>query len=383
MTECVAAPDLLVVGGGVIGLASAREAAHRGLRVTIFDRGVPGRGSTWAAAGMLSPLSEAGDSGPFLRFGLDSLAMYRKWAQSLVAETNLTFGFRKGEKLHLAASDAESRILEDRRSRATKSGISVEWLTAEMLRTREPTLGPSFLAGLLIHDDYRLDNRRLVEALIEGCERAGVEVHSETPVESIRIEGGRAVGVTLGGGKRLDGGAVLVAAGAWSRSLQGLPRPIGVKPIRGQMLSLAPEGPISDRVLESESVYLVPRASGQLLVGATVEEVGFADAVTVGGIHGLLDAAIRMVPDLRAAPIQDTWSGLRPGTDDGEPIIGADPDVDALFYATGHFRNGILLAPITARVISDLISGHDLPPIPIEFAPGRHALGAPDREISR
>ena len=234
MTECVAAPDLLVVGGGVIGLASAREAAHRGLRVTIFDRGVPGRGSTWAAAGMLSPLSEAGDSGPFLRFGLDSLAMYRKWAQSLVAETNLTFGFRKGEKLHLAASDAESRILEDRRSRATKSGISVEWLTAEMLRTREPTLGPSFLAGLLIHDDYRLDNRRLVEALIEGCERAGVEVHSETPVESIRIEGGRANGW-------------MEARCSWPRALgrvryRGSQGPSGSSPSGARCSHLPPKG---------------------------------------------------------------------------------------------------------------------------------------------
>lgn len=376
MTGSEVAKDLLVVGGGVIGLASARESALRGLRVAVFDRGLPGRGSTWAAAGMLSPASESLDSEPFLRFGLDSLSMYPEWAQSLVSDSNLTFGFRKGEKLHLAGSEAESKRLAEMGTRATASGISAEWITPVKLRAMEPTVSPSFLGGLLVHDDYRLDNRKLVDALLGSCREAGVEVHPEVPVESIRIEAGKAVGVTLGDGDQVDGGAVLIAAGAWSRCLPGLPRALGVRPMRGQMLALDPEGRMSDRVLESEGIYLVPREGGRLLVGATVEDTGFEAGTTAGGIHGLLDAAIRMVPGLRSAPIRESWSGLRPGTEDGEPIIGPDPDVERLFYATGHFRNGILLAPLTARIIADLVAGHATE-IPVQFAPGRWGAGSP------
>ena len=355
----------------MIGLASAREAALRGLRVTVFDQGVPGKGSTWAAAGMLSPASESRDSGPFLRFGLDSLSMYGEWADALAGDAKARVGLQKCEKLHLATSDAESRMLQNKQARARANGVRVEWLSEDELPKREPALSRSFRGGLLIRDDYQVDNRRLAEALVESCLREGVQIHPETAVGSIRIEGGTVVGVTLATGERVDGNAVLVAAGAWSATLQGLPRAIGVRPVRGQMLALSPREAISDRILESDGVYLVPRQGGRLLVGATVENVGFEDGITAGGVRGLLDAAVGMVPTLCSAPIQEIWSGLRPGTDDGEPIIGADPDVEGLFYATGHFRNGILLAPLTARVVSDLISGHGVPSIPVEFSPGR------------
>ena len=357
----------------MIGLSAARESARRGLTVLVLEKAAPGRGSTWAAAGMLSPLGEARESGPSLDFGLESLRMYRSWVDTLEAESGMTFGYRECGKLHLARSRSESVKLEEKLGRAASRGLRVERIGLDRLRDEEPTLSYSVRSGLLIHDDFRLDNRQLVGALLESCRQAGVQVQTGKAVHSVRIADNRVQGVTLSDGERINGDAVLVAAGAWAGSLGGVPRELRVRPIRGQMLSIAPSTPLSTRVLESEDVYLVPRDDGRLLVGATVEDVGFVEANTAEGTRRLLDSAIELVPALGSAPIIDMWSGFRPRTEDGDPIIGPDAETEGLYYATGHFRKGILLAPLTARIVGALVSGEETPPLPSAFAPGRVA----------
>ena len=373
MTTSQVYADLLVVGGGVIGLSAARESAGRGLRVLVLEKAAPGRGSTWAAAGMLSPLGEARESGPSLDFGLESLRMYRSWVDTLEAESGVTFEYRECGKLRLALSRSESVSLKEKLSWAEERGLHVEWIGLDRLREEEPTLSHSVRSGLLIHDDFRLDNRQLVGALLEGCRQAGVQVQTGKAVHAVRVADNRVQGVTLSDGERINGDAVLVAAGAWSASLGGVPGELRVRPVRGQMLAIVPSTPVSTRVLESEDVYLVPRDDGRLLVGATVEDVGFAEANTADGTRRLLDSAIELVPALGSAPIVEMWSGLRPRTEDGDPIIGPDPETEGLYYATGHFRKGILLAPLTARIVGALVSGEEPPPLPSAFASGRFA----------
>ncbi len=363
--------DLIVVGGGVIGLAIAIETARRGIAVTLLERSVPGRGSTWAAAGMLSPLGEARDRGPFLDFALESLQMYRSWAESLNAASGLSFDYSERGKLHCARSESESVELERRLRWAQREGIRAESLSREDLRKVVPGISESFDTALLVHDDFRVDNRRLVDALLVSLRRAGVRVRVGARVEGAVISEGRIVGLTLESGERIEGGSVILAAGAWSAGVRGLPRPPEVHPVRGQMLALVPSVAPSTRVLESEDIYLVPREDGRLLVGATVEEVGFDDANTAGGIHRLLSGAIDLIPRLESARVGEIWAGLRPGTADELPIIGPDPEVEGLIHATGHFRNGILLAPLTARIVADLVEDHAAASIPPAFLPGR------------
>ena len=297
--------------------------------------------------------------------------MYRAWVEALGRESGLDVEYREEGKIYLARSPSEDERLEDRLGLAERIGLRAERMSADRLRREEPALSDSITSGLLVHDDFRLDNRKLVDALLESCLTAGVEVRTGVPVVAARTSSGRVQGISDSDGKRVDARAVLIAAGAWSGSLEGLPRPLGVRPIRGQMLAIRPSAPVSARVMESEDVYLVPREDGRLLVGATVEDVGFDVANTEGAIRELLGAAISLVPSLASAPVVEAWAGLRPGTEDGDPIIGPDPTVEGLFYATGHFRNGVLLAPLTAEIVVALIAGGKVPPIPTSFAPAR------------
>ncbi|TVP53540.1 MAG: glycine oxidase ThiO [Gemmatimonadales bacterium] len=368
--------DLIIVGGGIIGLSTAREAAIRGLSVTLLERGRPGREASWAAAGMLSPLAEASADGPFLDFALASLRRYRSWVAAIEEESGRTVEYRESGKLRLALSVRERGLLEQRREWASARGLHARWFEPAELREKEPGLSLSVQGALLIEEDFRVDNRRLAEALVEAAREAGVRIQSGVEVEAIEHRGGRVLGVRTAEGDSISGDRVLIAAGAWSGALQGLPRPIAVTPVRGQMLALGTEGPFSERVLESEEVYLIPRDDGRLLVGATVEEVGFEPGITAAGIRSLLEGALRLVPGLGSAPIVEFWSGFRPGTPDGHPILGPSPEVDGLFWATGHFRNGILLAPLTAVVLAAAIAGGDGPRIPEAFAADRPALAS-------
>lgn len=368
--------DIVVIGGGVIGLAAAREAAGVGLRVTVLERDPAPVGASWAAAGMLSPLDEANGAGPFLDFAVASLRLYRDWSAQVEEESGCEIGYSEAGKLLVAFSEAGSEELRNKLEVAADAGIAAEWIDVADVTRDEPAITAGNLGGLLIHDDFHVDNRRLTSALAECCHRRGVEIRTGAAVRAVRGERGRVTGVDLSNGESLTAETVLVAAGAWSGRLEGLPRPLPIRPIRGQMLALRPASPISSRVLGSSRVYLVPRDDGRLLVGATVEDVGFVEANTVGGTRRLLGGAIELVPDLEIAPIVESWSGFRPASDDGDPIIGPDPALKGLLYATGHFRNGILLAPATARVVAALLTRGETDLLPREFGCERLHDGA-------
>jgi glycine oxidase len=364
--------DLVVVGGGVVGLGVARDARRRGLRVLLLDRGRAGGEATWAAAGMLSPLSEAhADDGPFLEVGLASLRAFRDWVGEVEEEAGFEVEYRECGKLMLALSTPERSRLQAHATRARDAGLGARWLEPRELRREEPGLALSVQGALHLEEDYRVDPRRLAEALLEAVRRAGVEVREGTEVRGIDAGAGGLRGVLARDGTAIPAERVVVAAGAWSGGLEGLPCPLPVRPVRGQMAALRPSPPLPEVMLESEEVYLIPRDDGRLLIGATVEEVGFRPGLTADGVRGLLEAAGRIVPGLGRAALVELWSGFRPGSPDGQPILGEHPELPGLFLATGHFRNGILLAPYTARALGAALAGEPEPAIPDAFRAGR------------
>lgn len=346
--------DVIVVGGGLIGLAAARELALNGLQVVLFERGQPERSASWAAAGMLSPLAEAEDADAFLEFLRASRSLYPSFTRSIEEATGLPTGYRSEGTFLVALNESDEAALRQRFTWQRAADLPVEWLTGDEARRHEPAISTEARAALYFGEDHQVDNRLLVEALRIAAEHAGIDRRSEE-VAGLVHRGERVAGVRLRTGEVAEAGWVVVAAGVWSPRLDGLPRPLPVRPVHGQLLALHPERPLLRHVLDSPRVYLVPRADGRIIVGATVEAIGFDQRVTATAIHTLLGAACELVPELEQARFGEVWSGLRPGTPDNLPILGADPDRPNLIYATGHYRNGVLLTPITAEVVADLI----------------------------
>jgi len=273
-------------------------------------------------------------------------------------------GYRDDGTLVIALTRDDERQLRFIHDYHTKAGIEVSWLRGGEARDKEPYLNPRIPAAVWSPNDHQVDNRKLTAALATAAEATGARLHPNTPVDGIVVEEDRARGVTLDGEER-DADVIVLAAGAWSRTIDGL-EPAAqppVRPIKGQMLALQmdPDAPLLRHVLWAPGIYMVPRADGRLLIGATVEEKGFDDAITAGGLYALLDAAWRAVPGIEELPIVETWVGFRPGSRDDAPILGPGP-VDNLIYATGHHRNGILLAPLTADLISRFILSGDMDP---------------------
>ena len=354
-------PDVLVVGGGVIGCAIARRLALRGARVTLLERDEPGAHASWAAAGMLSPLAEADEPGPFLDLLLDSRALFPALADELARETGIGIAYRTEGTLLVALTAADEATLDRRHGWQAAAALPVERLGAAEALRLEPALAAETRGALLFPGDHQVDNRLLARALAAAASAAGAELRVGTEVKRVIVEGGRAAGVATAGGGRLGAGAVVVAAGSWAGAIEGLPRPLPVFPVHGQLLALGAVPPPFRHVVHSPRVYLVPRAGGRVIAGATVERVGFEKAVTAGGMLSLLAPALEVVPALRDAPLVESWSGLRPGSPDGLPILGPDPEVPGLFHATGHYRNGILLAPVTADLLAEAVLGAPSP----------------------
>jgi len=367
--------DLVVIGGGVVGLAVARDARGRGMEVIVLERGRPGREASWAAAGMLSPLGEAREGGPFLEFGLEALRAWPGWARELEDESGIDLEYRRSGKLRVALTEEELLDLEARGAWAAERNVGHRRLDADEAARQCRGLASHVRGALLLEEDHQLENRLLGEALAASGRARGVEIRDGSGARAVQITRGRVQGVVLDDGTELGAGAVLVAAGAWSGNLEGLPSPLPVRPVRGQILALLPEELPSGRIVESSRVYLVPRVDGRLVVGATQEEVGFKPGLTADGVRGLLAGATELVPALASASLQELWFGFRPGTPDGHPILGPDAHVEGLFLATGHFRNGILLAPVTARALGALLAGQEGPGIPEAFLPGRFPQG--------
>lgn len=374
-------PDVAVVGGGVIGLATAWRAAGAGLAATVIDP-APGRGASWAAAGMLAPVTEVhfGEEA-LLRLNLASARRWPAFAAALEEATGQPSGYRRCGTLAVARDPDDRGELDRLHDFQRRLGLSVERLTSRETRRLEPALAPSVRGGLLVEGDHQVDNRRLVVALQDACQAAGVRLLRRR-VAGVEVAGDRAVGVCLAGGERVPAGAVVLAAGVGSRGLDGLPAGFPpVRPVKGQLLHLRgpADPPLVTRNVRSLDVYLVPRGDGRLVVGATVEDQGFDTTVTAGAVLDLLRAAFAVVPDVTELALTETVAGLRPGSPDNAPLIGDGP-LAGLAVATGHYRNGLLLAPLTADAVTDWLTEGVWPEAVAPAAPSR--FGQPAVAVS-
>ena len=372
-------PDAVVVGGGVIGLGIAWRAALAGMAVTVVDE-APGRGASWAAAGMLAPVTEVhyGER-PLLSLNLAAAARWPAFAAEVEEASGLPVGYRPGGTLAVARDADDNAALEDLYQFQLRCGLEVERLRSRECRQLEPGLAPSIRGGVLATGDHQVDNRALVEALLVACQRAGVRM-VRGRVAELAVEGDRVTGVVLSDGERLPAGAVVLAAGCWSGRLGGLAAEAlpPVRPVKGQLLYLRgpADQPLCSRNVRGLEVYVVPRGDGRVVVGATVEEQGFDTTATAGAVHDLLRAAIELLPDTAELELLETVVGLRPGSPDNAPMLGpAGPQ--GLVVATGHYRNGILLTPVTADAVAELLATGQVPELIAPFGPGRFAAGVP------
>jgi glycine oxidase len=347
--------DVIIVGGGVIGCSIALKLAEAGLKVAVIERGRVGCEASRAAAGMLAAQSEATGVGPFFDLCLRSRAMYREFAAQLTDASGIDVEY-KDEGMLFVALDGED-VKESTRwaSWQAEAGFSLERLSGSAIGDLEPGVTESATGAILIPDDHQVENRRLMDALEVAIKRAGVELMERKEATGLMIDRERVYGVTCGD-ERFAAGTVVVAAGSWSSALlEPLGLNVEVIPARGQMIALRGEGLPVTRVIHTTSCYIIPRRDGRVLVGATVEYVGYERAVTAAGINSLLTAGIEAVPELRDFELVELWCGFRPDTADHLPILG-ESGIDGLLLATGHFRNGILLAPVTAELIGALVS---------------------------
>jgi glycine oxidase len=369
--------DIIVIGAGVIGLSLARDLSRAGASVTVLERDAAPRGATWAAGGMLAPLGEARQPGPFLSLALESLARWPDWVAALESECGGHADYRACGKLLVGATDAEAARLHARFEWQAADGHDARWIEGPSLRDIESSLAPRWTSGLHLPGHASVDPRRLHALLLRATERAGVKLRCGVAVEGVRRAGGRVTGVVSADGERWAAEWVVVAAGAWSGSLTGLPRPLPVRPVRGQMLALSVDRPVVQGLVAGPGAYLIPREgpNGPLVVvGASMDEAGFTIATDDPTIDGLRRAAEALVPALAGAREQSRWAGLRPATPDDLPILGCDPDTPGLAYATGHHRNGILLAPASAaRVASEVLGAGMAPDHEDDFGPDRFA----------
>ena len=367
--------QVAVVGGGVIGLSIAARLARDGVAVAVIDP-APASGATGVAAGMLAPVTEVhyGEEA-LLQLNLASNEMYPSWAAELEAETGLPTGYRACGTVMVARDVDDNAALDDLFRFQEGLGLAVTRLKGRGCREMEPALSPSVRGGILVEGDHQVEPRALAEALLASCERNGVR-SERSKVATVEIEGERARGVRLANGDRVEADTIVIAAGAWSGLIDGVGDLLPVRPVKGQLLELSAHGPQPrmQHNIRGLDVYLVPRADGRLVVGATVEEMGYDDAVTAGAVHDLMRYAYELVPGITELRFDRALASFRPGTPDNAPLIG-DTEIEGLIAATGHYRNGVLLAPITADAIARLIETGDVGDAARPFSPLRLRAG--------
>lgn len=377
ISDSVSKPRVAVIGGGIIGLSIGWRLASAGCAVDVFERAKAGQAASRAAAGMLAAGVEAepGEQ-PLLPLCLESQRLWPGFAAELEAASGQAVGLRREGTMVVALTRDDLTVLRNNYEFQRKLGLPLEWLTGAQAKEREPFLNPRTAAAVYSPNDGQVDNRKACAALVVALERAGGRLHEGVAVTGVELANGRATGVVLGDRlHRAD--MVVLAAGAWSRQVPGLPPAAlpPVRPVKGQMLSVAmdPADPLLRHVVWGPKCYLVPRADGTLIVGATTEEKGFDSSLTAGGVLALLEAAWRTLPGIEERPITEMWTGFRPGSRDDAPILGPALGVDGLVLATGHHRNGILLAPITADAIATYVLTGRVDPRIAGFGPGRFA----------
>jgi len=363
--------DVVIVGGGVIGLTIARELALRGVRnVALIERARPGAEASSAAAGILGPQVEADHPDEFFRLACASRDMYKEFADALREETGIDVELDATGTLYLGFTAEDEEQLQRRYQWQVSEGLRVEWLTGNDARRLEPEISENVRCALRFPRDFQVENRRLIAALANANEKMGVRLVTDCNVNALRIECEKVCGVETSLGF-VGSPTIVVAAGAWSSFIGSALPPIRIEPVRGQMLCFEPQPQIARHVLYSSRGYLVPRRDGRLLAGSTSEHVGFDKSVTDEGASAIRSMAVEIASALEHMPLIDSWAGFRPRAKDDLPVLGRSENVEGLFYATGHYRNGILLAPITGRVIAEAIVNGAASPSLTAFSPHR------------
>jgi glycine oxidase len=371
--------DVAIIGGGIIGSSIALELAAEKLDVVLIDRQEPGRGASWAAAGMLSPAPDSLESLPLVPLAKESLQLYSKFIGRIEEASEPFMHFASNGTLQVFFG-ARAEIDRDRMvSDFQRLDIEIEPVSLETARSMESSISPNAHAAAWLPRESTVDPRSLIDAILVALRHRGVEIRAGCSVTSISRRGKICTGITAGGDD-VKAKFVIVAAGCHSASLTGenivendwLSRYAPTRPVRGQMVALHSNEIGLRRVLRSDRGYLVPRHEGRIVAGSTLEDVGFDKSLTAGGIRKILDAAMELAPKIADAQIVETWAGLRPGTPDYLPIIGPT-DIEGLFIATGHYRNGILLAPVTAKIVRDWVRSGKMPASAEIFSPLRFA----------
>jgi glycine oxidase len=363
------AHDVVVIGGGLVGSSIAFELARQKLRVLVLDSGQPASEASWAAAGMLTLPTEPDTDEHLLRLARASLEEYPAFVAAVEDTSGLRTGYRRCGALELFFGPEGLQLQRQHGARLAGFRIVAEELGSGQVRALEPAVNPDVAAAIRLHDEAVVDSRRLTRAVLVAAQRLGVEVRPGTPASAVQSEAG-GCRVMVASGDLLLAGHVVIAAGAASSQLGHVGRYAPTRPVRGQIVALDGSRLALHHTLRTPGGYLVAHDDGRLLAGSTLEEAGFAHAVTAGGLLHILRTAVRMVPAVAQLPVLETYSGLRPDTPDHLPILGPT-DLPGVSVATGHFRNGILLAPVTARLARAWILGEP-PTIPLEpFSPLR------------
>jgi glycine oxidase len=361
------APRIIVAGGGAVGLGVAWRAAELGCTVTLVDP-APGSGASAVAAGMLAPVTEVhyGEE-PLLKLNLAAASFYPEWVARVEKASGMDAGYRRCGTLLVARDLDDSAALDDYFAFQERLGLEVSKLKAREVRKLEPSLSPTIRGGILVEGDHQADPAALVAALAAAYSSSGVETVRKR-VAGLVVHDGRATGMRMEDGETLSADTVVVAAGSWSAQIADF---LPVRPVKGQILQLRSVGPppIAHNV-RGLDVYLVPRSDGRIVVGATMEEQGWDSTVTAEAVHDLLRYAYELLPGIMEMEFLNARVGFRPGTPDNAPLLGPT-GVEGVVAATGHFRNGILLAPLTSEAIAVLVAGGDLDPVIEPFSPTR------------
>ena len=373
--------DVLIIGGGVIGLSIARELHKKGVkRITLLEKGLIGQESSWAAAGMLGPQAEANEGGTFFDMMLESRNLYPAFSAELLDETGVDIELDRAGTLYLGFTQEDTNEVRERFEWQQKAGLSVEYLSAEDARKAEPFISTNVREALLFPNDWQVENRKLLDALRRYAEINGIEIRENTRVKRLVVDSGKVTGAETTGGTILADKTVL-ATGAWTSLIKlGITEsPIRVEPVRGQIIAFRAAERMFQRVIYSHRGYIVPRVDGRILVGSTSENAGFDKSVTESAATHLREIAFEIAPGISSLPVAHQWAGLRPFAADGLPILGEIAGLDGLFISTAHYRNGILLAPLTARIAATrLVSGTDFKYL-ADFGPSRFSLRSAGR----
>ena len=371
--------DVAVAGGGLIGASIAFELASEGMRVAVFDAQNPGREASWASAGMISPAPESSVMASLLPISMASVQLYPEFLQRVEELSGKTVGYRKDGALDLLLNGAEQSEIDEILALHRGAGLRAEALSGPEAREIEPALTSELRAAVHRPDEASLDNRLFTEATLEAARRRGAEIFPGNGAKALWKERNTCKGLQLQEG-RVEARWTVIAAGCFSACIEGVAAYAPVTPAKGQMMALRCDSVNLKKDLWSGHMYLVPRHDGRIIAGSTVEYEGFDRNVTVAGMKKILGGAISLVPALESARIEETWAGLRPDSPDHLPILGPT-DLDGLLIATGHFRSGILLTPITARLIREWVTTQKVsenwaPFSPMRFQQARHSRGA-------